>query len=224
MMESTAILGLKGRSGEPTPPIDVPAVTDLTGYEVFVELIQLCGLDKMDGDFLEIGCFLGGGTAKLAKVAARAGKRVWVIDLFDPSFDLTKNLSGNAMAEIYRSFLDGRSQEDVFRQVTRPWADAIRVIRQDSMKVILPEGVNLSFAFVDGNHDPAWVRNDFKLVWDRLLPGGWAGFHDYHGDLPDVTAVLDSLLAEHRDEIARTDTVPSRWILLVQKKPAAASR
>jgi SAM-dependent methyltransferase len=223
MMESTAILGLKSRSRESAPPIDLPAVTDLTGYEVFVERIQRDGLDKMDGDFLEIGCFLGGGTAKLAKLAARAGKRVWVIDLFDPSFDLTKNLSGNAMAEIYRSFLDGRSQEDVFKQVTGPWADAIRVIRQDSMKVILPEGLNLSFAFVDGNHDPAWVRNDFKLVWDRLLPGCWAGFHDYRGDLPGVTAVLDSLLAEHRDEIAQIDTVPSRWILLVQKKPAGAN-
>ncbi|MBZ5604282.1 MAG: class I SAM-dependent methyltransferase [Acidobacteriia bacterium] len=218
MLESASILRFKSAT-PPAAPMNLPQITDLTGYEVLVERIHREGLDRLNGDFLEIGCFLGGGTAKLAKVAASAGKRVWVIDLFDPAFDLTKNLAGDAMADLYRRFLNGCTQEQVFQEVTRPWARAIRVLREDSMKVKLPEDLRLAFAFVDGNHDPAWVRSDFKLVWDRLLPGGWAGFHDYRDDLPEVTAMLDSLLALHQDEIGQIETVPSRWILLVQKRP-----
>jgi SAM-dependent methyltransferase len=218
MLEPASILRLKSTPAE--PPVNLPQVTDLTGYEALIERIHRERLDRMDGDFLEIGCFLGGGTAKLAKVAAMAGKRVWVIDLFDPSFDLTKNIGGDGMADIYSRMLGGCTQEEVFRRVTRPWAHAIQVIRQDSMQVKLPNELKLAFAFVDGNHDPAWVRSDFKLVWDRLVPGGWAGFHDYRGDLPEVTVALDSLLARYQHEIGQIETISSRWILLIQKRPA----
>jgi SAM-dependent methyltransferase len=195
-----------------------PAVTDLTGYEVLVELIRREGLAQLPGDFLEIGCFLGGGTAKLAREAAPAGKRVWVIDLFDPSFDLTRNLAGDRMADLYRDFLQGCTQEEVFRQVTRPWSSSITVIKADSMKAKLPDDVRLAFAFTDGNHDPKWVESDFKMVWSRLLPGGWAGFHDYGGDLPDVTALLNSMMRRHAHEIGRAVVAPDRWILLIEKK------
>jgi len=219
MLESPSLLRFANPSSFASPKIDLPQVTDLTGYEALVDLIRRERLDLLPGDFLEIGCFLGGGTAKLAKVAAAAGKRVWVIDLFDPTFDLTKNLAGDRMADLYDRFLAGRTQEEVFRQVTAPWSHAIRVIKEDSMKVQLPPDLRLAFAFTDGNHDPAWVNSDFKLVWNRLVPGGWAGFHDYGGDLPQVTALLDSMLAEHANEIGRIETIASRWILLIQKRP-----
>jgi SAM-dependent methyltransferase len=204
------------------PPVALPEFTDLTGYEVLVDLIRREGLDRMPGDFLEIGCFLGGGTAKLAKVAASVGKQVWVIDLFDPTFDITKNLAGDSMADLYRDYLrrcnqDRCTQEEVFRQVTARWTDSIQVIKQDSMKVRLPDGLKFSFAFTDGHHDPRWVKSDFELVWKRLVPGGWAGFHDYGGDLPEVTAALDSMMAQHAGEIGRALTVNERWILLLQK-------
>lgn len=200
------------------PLVELPEVTDLTGYEVLVDLIRREGLDQMAGDFLEIGCFLGGGTAKLAKLAASAGKQVWVIDLFDPNFDLTSNLAGNRMADLYRRYLHGRTQEEIFRQVTGPWSGSIQVIKQDSMKARLPDGLRFTFAFTDGNHDPVWVKSDFHLVWKRLVPGGWAGFHDYGGDLPDVTAALDSTMAQYAGEIGRVEKVQDRWILLVQKR------
>lgn len=203
----------------PVAPADFPPLTDLAGYEALVERIKREGLDRIEGDFLEIGCFLGGGTAKLAKVAASAGKRVFVIDLFDPSFDVTANLGGERMADLYRRFLGGLTQEGVFRRVTAPWAHVIHVIREDSMKVLFPAEFKLAFAFVDGNHNPTWVSSDFELVWRHLVPGGWAGFHDYRGDLPDVTSALDRKLAQHKSEIGGVETVPSHWMLLVQKRP-----
>lgn len=147
-------------------------------------------------------------------------KSVWVIDVFDPSFDLTRNLAGNRMADLYRSMLCGRTQEEIFRQVTAPWSGSIHVLKVDSMKASLPDRLRFSFAFTDGNHSPEWVKSDFQLVWKRLAPGGWAGFHDYGGDLPEVTAALNSMMALHRAEIGRVERIADRWILLVQKSPA----
>jgi hypothetical protein len=51
-----------------------------------------------------------------------------------------------------------------------------------------------------------------------LLPGGWAGFHDYSGDLPEVTAALDSMMRDHASEIERVEIMKERWVLLVQKR------
>jgi len=226
MFESSSLLAFA--NALETAPAAAPGiqpgvqdVLDLAGYEALVDLIRREGLDKMPGDLLEIGCFLGGGTAKLAKVAAETGKRVWVIDVFDPAFDVTQNLSGNRMADLYAKFLRGRGQEEVFREVTAPWSESIRVIKEDSMKVQLPDDLRLAFAFTDGNHNAAWVKSDFKLVWKHLVPGGWAGFHDYGGDLPEVTAALNSMMTEHDGEIRRVERIKKRWILLVQKRAGA---
>jgi SAM-dependent methyltransferase len=213
-LESTSILWLNQKEQASQAP---PPVTDLVGYESLLQLVRREKLDRLQGDFLEIGCFLGGGTAKLAALAEGAGKQVWVIDVFDPGFDQTRNTAGERMADLYSRFLDCRSQADVFRHVTKPWAKCIRLIQQDSMKARLPEGTRLAFAFVDGNHDPAWIRNDFQIVWKHLAAGGWAGFHDYAGDLPQVTDTLNSLLTEYSAEIDRVERIKDKWVLLVRK-------
>ena len=191
--------------------------TDLVGYDWLVEFLDRNRIGQIYGDFLEIGCFLGGGTAKLAQLATGLRKRVWVVDIFDPNFDETRNTGGQSMAEYYRAHLQGASQEEIFKAVTKPWAESIYVIKEDSCKVRFPEQTRFAFAFADGNHDPVWVENDFRLLWDHLTPGGWAGFHDYGGDLPQVTATLDRLLHEYADEINAVETLPEKWLLLVQK-------
>lgn len=220
MFESRTLLEFMNTATLSAPPAGaIEDVVDLTGYEALVDLIRREKLDQAPGDFLEIGCFLGGGTAKLAKAAAGAGKRVWVVDVFDPAFDATANLAGERMSDLYRRMLRGRTQEEIFRQVTAPWAGLIHVFREDSMKVRLPDNLRFSFAFTDGNHDPQWVKSDFKMVWQRLNPGGWAGFHDYAGDLPDVTTALNAMMTEHQPEIGRVERIKDRWILLVQKRP-----
>jgi hypothetical protein len=49
-------------------------------------------------------------------------------------------------------------------------------------------------------------------------PGGRAGFHDYGGDLPKVTAALDSMMRGHASENERVEMMKQRWGLLVQKR------
>jgi SAM-dependent methyltransferase len=220
MFETRTLLEFMNTTGHSAPaPEPAETVVDLTGYEALVDLIRREKLDQAPGDFLEIGCFLGGGTAKLAQVAAPAGKRVWVVDVFDPSFDITANRAGDRISDLYRRHLRGRTQEEIFQQVTAPWSGLIHLFREDSMKVRLPDNLRLAFAFVDGNHNPEWVKSDFNLVWQRLNPGGWAGFHDYAGDFPEITTALNTMMTGHQPEIGRVERIKDRWILLVQKRP-----
>jgi hypothetical protein len=193
-----------------------PAWADSVGYEVLLEEIERHQLERVDGDALEIGVLLGGGTAKLCGWFARnaPGKRVVAVDVFDPGFDPTTTVQGWTMRELYAHRLDGRNQRAVFDEVTGGYENLV-VVAGDSTSTPLPTD-RLAFAFVDGSHVPADVRSDFELVWERLAPGGVAAFHDYGADLPAVTDTLDACVRAHAGEIAETWTA-SPSILFVRR-------
>lgn len=193
-----------------------PPWSDWVGYEVLLEEIERVGLDRIEGDVLEIGAFLGGGTAKLCGwLACRSpAKRVISVDVFDPSFDTTSTVAGWPMHELYTSALNGRSQRAVYDDVTHGCAN-LTVVAGDSTSVEIP-GDRLAFAFVDGSHVPEDVRSDFELVWQRLSPSGVAAFHDYGADLPGVTRTLHACIGAHAGEIERVWTRAPR-LLFVQR-------
>jgi hypothetical protein len=193
-----------GISGVPAAPLD----TDLVGYEKLIRFIASRNVLQVAGDFVEIGTFLGGGAYKLSKFLERnhSDKKLFVLDVFDPTFDWTKTNDGKAMADVYKEYLcehNGKSQWEVFSAVTRSCSN-LEVIKKDSMSPDISMGP-LSFGFIDGNHDPKYVENDFYLIWRRLSPGGVVAFHDYGWDLPQTTAKIDELTARHASEIASTD-------------------
>ncbi len=196
-----------------SPP---PPWADSVGYEVLLEEIERHRLDRVEGDALEIGVLLGGGTAKLCGWFARnaPGKRVVAVDVFDPDFDPTATVQGWTMRELYAHRLGDRNQRAVFDEVTSGCGN-LTVLAGDSTSTPVPVD-RLAFAFVDGSHVPADVRSDFELVWERLAPGGVAAFHDYGADLPGVTDTLDECVH------ARTDQIDQVWtrspsILLVRR-------
>jgi hypothetical protein len=193
-----------------------PQGTDLVGYESLLDWIKGNKIHTLDGDIVEIGSFMGGGTAKLARFFGSYGKKVYAVDIFDPSFDHTNNLSGDNMSSISLKFLNGRKQEDVFREMTRRYAN-IQVIKEDSKKVVLP-CKEICFSFIDGCHDPDYVRNDFHLVWDKTVSGGVVGLHDYGGDLPQTTRTIDDLIEANRHSIERVSMIKEKWVILLKKK------
>ena len=198
--------------GDPLPD------TDLVGYESLLAWVEENNIHTLDGDVVEIGSFLGGGTAKLARFFGRHGKKVYTIDIFDLDFDNSRNLDGNAMSSLYRNVLEslgGRSQEDVFKEVTRKYSN-IEVIKEDSKKAKLPCR-RICFSFIDGCHDPDYVRSDFYLVWDKTVSGGVVGFHDYGGNLPQTTRVIDELIQANKDSIKQVSQIKEKWIILLKK-------
>jgi len=189
------------------------------GYEVLVDFMRERALCDLEGDIVEIGAFMGGGTAKLAKFAQRYSKIVYAIDIFDPKCDRTRDTGGAIMCDIYEAFLDGRSQLQVYHETIRGF-DNIVTINKDSKEVGFPEEQAFVFGFIDGNHQPDYVRNDFHVIWNNLIPGGTLGFHDYNFDLPEVTEAVDRLIGDHRDEISEVHEIEERHILLLIKRKA----
>jgi hypothetical protein len=45
-------------------------------------------------------------------------------------------------------------------------------VLKDSKKVKFPVDQQFVLGFIDGNHSPEYVVNDFYLVWKHLVPGG----------------------------------------------------
>lgn len=190
--------------------------TDLVGYESLVGWLRKNRIHKLDGNVVEIGSFLGGGTAKLAKFFGKYGKKIYAVDIFDVSFDQTSNIDGLNMCSLYHKMLKGRNQEDVFKEVTQKYGNIV-VIKGDSKKITLPCR-RICFSFIDGCHDPEYVRNDFYLVWHKTVPGGVVSFHDYDGDLPQTTKTIDELIEANKNEIREISQIKEKWILLLIKK------
>jgi len=156
-----------------------------------------------------------------AFMAKKYGKKVYVIDIFEPSLDQTVSPGGVTACEVYEAFLEGRPMFEAYQEATRGF-DNIITIREDSMKVRFDKEQRFVFGFIDGCHQRAYVENDFHLIWPNLVSGGVLGCHDYKfDDWPEVTEAVDSLLAEYKDEIGEVHVIEGGYgissILLVKK-------
>jgi GT2 family glycosyltransferase len=179
-----------------------PRWSMLTGYEHILDVILERRLHELDGDLVEIGVFLGGGIQQLARLWERLApdRKVLAVDLFELGADHTPAATGIKMDDIYRTVLGGHDQRAVYDLVVAECRN-VQTISGDSTVVDIPTE-RISFAHIDGNHDPAYVRSDFERLWPKVAPGGVVAFDDYGLDLPDVTATVDALRAERAPEIA----------------------
>ena len=197
-----------------TPP-------DFVGYENLIAFLQEKELHKLDGDLVEIGAFMGGGTVKLAEYARQYGRQVHVIDIFEPVLDQTLSKSGETACSVYEAFLEGRSMLEVYEEATRSFEN-VMTIREDSKSIRFVEGQKFIFGFIDGCHQESYVINDFSVIWSHLVSGGVLGFHDYeYDDWPEVTVAVKKLLAEHGSEITEMTEITGVYevkSLLVVKK------
>ncbi len=188
--------------------------SDLTKYEILLDQVDKQKIIELDGDFVEIGCFLGGGTYKLCKYLEvnKSSKKVYALDIFSPSFDKTKCLSGKKMSSIYMSKLKEKNQLELYKKITKNCNNLITLVG-DSKKVELPLK-KISFAYIDGNHSAEYVRNDFNLVWRKLVKGGVISFDDYGYDLPNVTKQINLLIAKNCNNINKIWTSGKKTIFI----------
>ncbi len=195
-----------------TPLEDDP--DDFVGYEVLIDFIKQRALYELEGDIIEIGAYMGRGTAKLAKFAQRYGKRVYAIDVFDPNLDKTLSRSGIKAGDVYEAFLQGRSMFETYQESTRGFNN-ILTIRKDSKKISFPRQQRFIFGFIDGCHQQAYIENDFHVIWPHLVSGGVLGFHDYKfDDWPEVTEAINKLLNRHKKEISEAYEIEGKYNIL----------
>jgi SAM-dependent methyltransferase len=187
---------------------------DFVGYEVLIDFIGQRALHKLEGDIIEIGAYMGRGTAKLAEFAQRYGKKVYAIDVFDPGLDKTVSKAGIKSGDVYQAFLQGRSMLQVYQESTRGF-DNIVTIREDSKNIGFPEEQRFMFGFIDGCHQQSYVENDFNVIWPHLVSGGALGVHDYKfDDWPEVTKAADKLIHVHRKEISEAYEIEAKYNIL----------
>jgi SAM-dependent methyltransferase len=192
---------------------------DWAGYEILIKFLKEKELTRLPGDFIEIGSFVGGGTAKLARFAKKFGKKVYAIDVFDVYADKTKCARNVTMSDLYLQYLRriGMSQWQAYYYLTRGLSNVV-TMRSDSMKVRFSPDKRLMFGFIDGNHAPEFVMNDFYLVWRNLTSRGVVAFDDYGDDLPQVTKTVDFLISKHQNEIENIVKIPQKRIIFIMKK------
>jgi len=194
---------------------------DFVGYEVLIDFIKQRALYELEGDIIEIGAYMGRGTAKLAKFAQRYGKSVYAIDVFDSSLDKTMSNSGIKAGDVYEAFLQGRSMLEAYQESIRGFNN-ILTIREDSKKLSFPEEQRFIFGFIDGCHQQSYVENDFHVIWPHLVSGGALGLHDYKfDDWPEVTEAADKLIHAHKKEINAAYEIEGKYnilsLLLIKK-------
>lgn len=190
--------------------------TDFAGYDLLLQYIQRHRLYNLPGDIAEIGAFMGGGTRKLGEFFKDYGKKVIVVDVFDPSFDHTLNERGEAMSDIYKIILGNKDLMDIFNRNTAHLENIV-VNRTDSQEMVFNGDTKLCFSVIDGNHNPAYVKNDFELVWGRTVRGGAVAMHDYGGDLPQVTTAINDLLKKYEAEIDKIEKMPKQCFIFIKK-------
>lgn len=192
---------------------------DLVGYENLIKVLEKEETMKLPGDLIEIGSFVGGGTRKLAKYVLRFKKKIYAIDIFNPSADLTTCEKGISMADIYSNYL----QKLCLTMFEAYWFNVgkfsnVVTLCADSKKIKLPKSQKFCFGFIDGNHSPEYIINDFYLVWNHLVPGGIVAFHDYRYNLPKVTETINKLILKHRSEIEKIIINPTIYVIFIKKK------
>jgi SAM-dependent methyltransferase len=202
-----------------TLPEDDP--DDFVGYEILIDFVEQRALYELEGDIIEIGAYMGRGTAKLAKFAQKYGKKVYAIDIFDPGLDRTLSRNGIQAGDVYEAFLQGRSMLEVYQESTRGFNNVV-TIREDSRKASFPQEQRFMFGFIDGCHQQVYVENDFNLIWPHLVSGGALGFHDYRfDDWPEVTEAVHSLMHKYKREIGQAYEIEGKYnilsLLLIKK-------
>jgi hypothetical protein len=132
--------------------------------------------------------------------------------VFSPDFDSTVCDRGISMRVLYKNSLKGKNQLEIFKKITANCHN-LKLVTGDSMKIDLPIK-SISFAYIDGNHSPKHVENDFYLIWNRLISGGIVSFDDYGYDLPGVTKKINELIGKNYRKIDKIWTGGKKTIFI----------
>jgi O-methyltransferase len=150
---------------------------------------------KIDGEIVELGCYVGESSKYLMKtlVESDSSKRLYVYDSFEGLPDLTK-------WEENTGWKSGtlKTTEEILISNFKQNGLPIPIIHKDWFNNIpeykIPE--KISFAFLDGDFYNS-IYDSLTKVFDKVAEGGYILFHDYkRADLPGVDAAIIDFLKE----------------------------
>ena len=158
--------------------------------ELFWESLHT--VSSVQGDVLEIGCWVGRSAIVLAAglEAISPSKRLHVAD--DWCF--------GGQPALYPYLSDARNIRAEFEENTSPWRQRIVVhegLFQDlTDQIAKASEVGFSLVFHDAGHTPADFRRDLPLIEPLLNPGSYLIIHDYVSkQFGESRATIDAWIA-----------------------------
>jgi O-methyltransferase len=145
--------------------------------------------NNIDGDVVELGCYVGESSKYLMKtlIETNSNKKLYVYDSFEGLPDLSKweintgwrpRTLVTSEDVLTSNFIENNLPTPI---ITKGWFCDIPEDR-------LPE--KISFAFLDGDFYDS-IYDSLVKVYDRVVDGGYIFFHDYkRNDLPGVEAAI----------------------------------
>lgn len=150
---------------------------------------------NIEGDVVELGCYVGESSKYLMKTIQEAGfkKQLYVYDSFEGLPELSKH-------EEHSGWRPGtlKTTQEIFESNFKQNNLPLPVITKGWFKDIPDEKIpqKISFAFLDGDFYDS-IYDSLKKVYDRVTDGGYICFHDYdRPDLPGVRAAITDFFKE----------------------------
>jgi len=154
-------------------------------------LYRICKRLPNKAKILEIGSYQGGSTLAMGHAIAGTGIELYCLDPW----------SNYINQEDFATFERSRISDDFriinnFIKNTAFIGENLRMLRGKSNAFAeLLKGKDFDFIFIDGAHDYDSVRNDIKIAFSALKPGGFLSGHDYHDKGHDVIRAVNELIA-----------------------------
>ena len=123
--------------------------------------------------FVDLGCFIGGFTAAMARVASKRDGMVYSIDLYKTTIDTPGNFYLEHMVHPCKEyFLENMADEGLL-----PWIKLKEGCSWEYANDFNDESVD--FIWIDADHHYSSVIQDIRAWYPKLKVGGIIAGHDY---------------------------------------------
>lgn len=193
-LSAQEILSLVSSEPNPEERIMLDSLNGIEGLMLEKEALALFRACKRLPDkakILEIGSYQGGSTLAIGHAIAGTDIELYCLDPW----------SNYINQDDFATFERSRVSDDFriinnFIKNTAFIGENLRMLRGKSSAFAgLLEGKGFDFIFIDGAHDYDSVRNDIKIAFSALKPGGFVCGHDYHSEGHGVRQAVNEMIA-----------------------------
>lgn len=153
-------------------------------------LFRICKRLPDKAKILEIGSYQGGSTLAIGHAIKNTGIELYCLDpwaTYSTQSDFA-NFEPSKVSDDFRIINN-------FISNTAFVADNLRMLRGNSSDFAqMLAGMGFDFIFIDGAHDYQSVRNDIKLGYSAIKPGGILSGHDFQKHWEGVVRAVTELV------------------------------
>lgn len=177
-----------------------PIISDqVTRAELAIVLAELGRVlqNKVSGDVVEFGCYVGTTSLFLKRMLAGSDKRLHVYDSFAGLPDKT-SADASPLGEQYKAGELFAAKSEFIKNFKQAGLE-LPVIHKGWFNELTPSDVpaQICFAYLDGDFYES-IKQSLTLIWPRLAKGAVVVVDDYsHQGLPGAKKAVDQWLTTH---------------------------